>query len=172
MHCCHGDGYIGTWSSEDLFVPHPVESIVEVTWLDPYASCLLVCFGFDLSVIKPVNIACFARGPFLFCFTNRWRFVIVDNMDQIPSSWRERWELREPRGVVWDIQIVLDAFIFVMLKLGVDRCIRCDARRGAGVALLDCVDGSFLIIFSPDHVDEVVRLRPRSVHKTQIQAAL
>ena len=60
----------------------------------------------------------------------------------------------------------------MMLKLDVDRCIRCDARRGAGVALLDCVDGSFLIIFSPDHVDEVARLRPRSVHKTQIQAVL
>jgi len=93
LHCCHGDGYIGTWSSEDLFVPHPVESIVEVMWLDPYASCLLVCFGFDLSVIKPVNIACFACSPFLFCFANyRW-FVIADNMDQIPSSWQERREL-------------------------------------------------------------------------------
>ena len=74
--------------------------------------------------------------------------------------------------MVWDIQIVLDAFIFVMLKLGVDRCIRCGARRGAGVALLDCVNGSFLIIFNLDHVDEVARLRLRSVHKTQIQAAL
>ena len=74
--------------------------------------------------------------------------------------------------MVWDIQIVLDAFIFVMLKLGVDRCIRCGARRGAGVVLLDCVNGSFLIIFNLDHVDEVARLRLRSVHKTQIQAAL
>ena len=74
--------------------------------------------------------------------------------------------------MVWDIQIVLDAFIFVMLKLGVDRCIRCGARRGARVALLDCVNGSFLIIFNLDHVDEVARLRLRSVHKTQIQAAL
>ena len=74
--------------------------------------------------------------------------------------------------MVWDIQIILDAFIFVMLKLGVDRCIRCDARRGARVALLDCVDGSFLIIFSPDHVDEVAQLWPRPMHKTQIQAAL
>ena len=76
-----------------MFVPHPVESIVEVVWLDPYASRLLVCFGFDLSAIKPVNIACFVHGPFLFYFANRWRFVIADNMDQIPSSWWERREL-------------------------------------------------------------------------------
>ena len=74
--------------------------------------------------------------------------------------------------MVWDIQIVFDAFILVMLELSVDRGIRCDVRQGGGVALLDCVDGSFLIIFNPDHVDEVAWLRPRSVHKTQIQAAL
>ena len=74
--------------------------------------------------------------------------------------------------MVWDIQIVLDAFIFMMLKLGVDRCIRCGARRGAGVTLLDCVNGSFLIIFNLDHVDEVAWLRPRSVYRTQIKAAL
>jgi len=74
--------------------------------------------------------------------------------------------------VVWDIRIVFDTFIFVMLKLGVDRGIRCDARQGAGVTLLNCVDGSFLIIFNLDHVDEVARLWLRSVHKTQIQAAL
>ena len=74
--------------------------------------------------------------------------------------------------MVWDIQIIFDAFIIVMLELGVDGGIRCDARRGAGVALLDCVDGSFLIIFSLDHIDEVTCLRSRSVHKTQIQAAL
>ena len=149
-----------------MLVPHPVKSIVKVTWLDPYASCLLFYLGFDLLAIKPVNIACFACKPFLFCFTNcRW-FVITDNIDQVPSPWWERRELWEPRGVIWDIQIIFDAFIFVMLKLGVDRCIRCDARRGAGVALLDCVDGSFLIILNPDHVDEVAWLRPRSVHKT------
>ena len=71
--------------------------------------------------------------------------------------------------MVWDIRIVFDTFIFVMLKLGVDRGIRCDARQGAGVTLLNCVDGSFLIILNPDHVDEVVWLRPRS---TQIRAAL
>ena len=111
-----------------MFVPHPVESIVEVTWLDPYASCLLVCFSFDLSVIKPVNIACFVSSSFLFCFANCWRLAIADNMDQILSSWRERRKLGETRGVVWEIQIVFDAFIYVMLKLGVDRCIRCDAR--------------------------------------------
>ena len=74
----------------------------------------------------------------------------------------------EPWGVVWDIQIVFDAFIVVMLELSVDGGIRYDARRGAGVALLDCVDGSFLIVFDLD-VDEVARLRPRS---TQIRAAL
>ena len=72
----------------------------------------------------------------------------------------------ETRGVVWEIQIVFDAFIYVMLKLGVDRCIRCDARRGARVALSDCVDGSFLIIFNPDHVDDVAWLRTRSVYRT------
>ena len=32
-----GDGYVSTWSPEDLFVSHPVESVVEVMWLDPYA---------------------------------------------------------------------------------------------------------------------------------------
>ena len=37
---------------------------------------------------------------------------------------------------------------------------------------MDCVDGSFLIIFNLDHVDEVAWLRLRSVHKTQIQAVL
>ena len=84
LHCHHGDGYVGAWGLEDLFVPHPVESIVEVAWLDPDASRLLVCFGFDLSAIEPVNIARFARGLFLFCFANRRRFVIADNMDQIP----------------------------------------------------------------------------------------
>ena len=78
----------------------------------------------------------------------------------------------EPRGVVWDIQIVFDAFIVVMLELGVDEGIRCDATRGARVTLLDCVDGSFLIILNPDHVDEVAWLRPRSMYKTQIRAAL
>ena len=80
--------------------------------------------------------------------------------------------MRESRGVIRDIQIVLDAFILVMLELGVDGGIRCGARRGAGVTLLDRVDGSFTIIFNPDHVDEVAWLRPRSVHKTQIQEAL
>ena len=57
----------------------------------------------------------------------------------------------------------------MMLELGVDGVIRCDARQGAGVTLLDCVDGSFLIILNPDHVDEISRLRLRL---TQIQAAL
>ena len=56
-----------------------------------------------------------------------------------------------------------------MLELGVDGGIRCNARRGAGVTLLDRVDGSFLIILNPDHVDEISRLRLRL---TQIQAAL
>ena len=74
--------------------------------------------------------------------------------------------------MVWDIRIVFDTFIFVMLKLGVDRGIRCDARQGAGVTLLNCVDGSFLIILNPDHVDEVARLRPRAMYKTQIRVAL
>ena len=154
-----------------MFVPHPVESIVEVTWLDPYASCLLVCFSFDLSAIKPVNIACFVSSSFLFCFTNCWWLIIADNMDQIPSSWQERQKLGETRGVVWEIQVVFDAFIYAMLKLGVDRCIRCNARRGAGVALSDCVDGSFLIIFNPDHVDNVTWLWLKSVYGTQIRAA-
>ena len=77
--------------------------------------------------------------------------------------------LWEPRGVVWDIQIVFNAFIIVTLELSVVGGIGCDARRGAGVTLLDCVDGSFLIILNPDHVDEISRLRLRS---TQIQAAL
>ena len=164
----HSNGYVGAWSPEDLFVPHPVESIVEVAWLDPYASCLLFCFSFNLPAIKPVNIACLACNPFLFCFTNCWRFVIADNIDQIPLPWRETRESWEPRSVVWDIQIVFDAFIVVMLELGVDRGIRCDARRGAGVTLLDRVDGSFLIILNLDHVDEVAWLRPRSMYKTQI----
>ena len=66
----------------------------------------------------------------------------------------------------------IDAFIIVMLELSVVGGIRCDARRGAGVTLLDCVDGSFLIIFNPDHVDEVAWLWLRSVHKAQIQATL
>ena len=61
----------------------------------------------------------------------------------------------EPQGVVWDIQIVFNAFIVMMLELGVDGGTRCDARRGAGATLLDCVDGSFSIILDPDHVDEV-----------------
>ena len=78
----------------------------------------------------------------------------------------------EPRGVVWDIQIVFNAFIVVMLELSVDGGIRCDARRGARVTLLDCVDGSFLIILNLDHVDKVAWLRPRSMYKTQIRAAL
>jgi len=155
-----------------LFVSHPVESVVEVTWLDPYAPCLLVCFGFDLPAIKLVNVACFACSPFLFCFANyRW-FVIADNVDQTPSPWRERWELRESRGMIWDIQIIFDAFISVMLELGVDGGIRCGARREAGVTLLDRVDGSFTMIFNLDHVDEVAWLLPRSAHKTQIRAAL
>ena len=128
MHCRHSNGYVGAWSPEDLFVPHPIEGIVEVTWLDPYASCLLFCFGFDLSMIKPVNIACFAFNPFLICFADCWWFIITDNIDQIPSSWWEGRELWEPRGVVWDIQIVFDAFIVVMLELRVDGGIRCDAR--------------------------------------------
>ena len=63
----------------------------------------------------------------------------------------------EPRGVVWDIQIVFNAFIVMMLELGVDGGIRRDARRGAGATLLDCVDGSFSIILNPDHVDEVAQ---------------
>ena len=110
---------------------------------------------FDLSVIKPVNIACFACNPFLFCFADCWWFVITDNIDQIPSSWWERRELWESRGVVWDIQTVFDAFVIVMLELSVVGGIRCDARRGARVTLLDYVDGSFLIILNSDHVDEV-----------------
>ena len=74
--------------------------------------------------------------------------------------------------MVWDIRIVFDTFIFVMLKLGVDRGIRCDARQGAGVTLLDHVDGSFLIILNLDHVDEVAWPRPRLMYKTQIRAVL
>ena len=74
--------------------------------------------------------------------------------------------------MIWDIQIVFDAFISVMLELGVDEAIRCGARRGAGVTFLDRVDGSYLIILNPDHVDEVAWLRPRSMYKTQIRAAL
>ena len=37
---------------------------------------------------------------------------------------------------------------------------------------MDYVDGSFLIVLNPDHVDEVAWLRPRSMYKTQIRAAL
>ena len=59
--------------------------------------------------------------------------------------------------MVWVIQIAFNAFIVMMLELGVDGGIRCDARRGAGVTLLDRVDGSFLIILNPDHVDEVAQ---------------
>ena len=77
-----------------------------------------------------------------------------------------------PQGVVWDIQIIFDPFIVVMLELSVDGDIRCDARRGARVTLLDCVDGSFLIILNLDHVDEVAWPRPRLMYKTQIRAAL
>ena len=61
MHCRHSNNYVGAWSPEDLLVPYPVKGIVKVTWLDPYASCFLFCLGFDLSVIKPINIAFFAR---------------------------------------------------------------------------------------------------------------
>jgi hypothetical protein len=43
----------------------------------------------------------------------------------------------------------------MMLELGVDGGIRCDARRGAGATLLNYVDGSFSIILNLDHVDEV-----------------
>ena len=78
----------------------------------------------------------------------------------------------EPQGVVWDIQIVFNAFIIAMLELGVDRGIRCDARRGIGVTLLDHVDGSFLIILNPNHVDEVAWPQPRLMYRTQIRAAL
>ena len=74
--------------------------------------------------------------------------------------------------MIRDIQIILDAFILVMLELGVDGGIRCGARREAGVTLLDRVDGSFTMIFNPDHVDEVAWLLPRSAHKTQIRVAL
>ncbi len=70
--------------------------------------------------------------------------------------------------MVWDIQIIFNAFIIMMLEFGVDGGIRCDARRGAGATLLDCVDGSFLIILNPDQVDEVAWLRARSMYKTQI----
>ena len=111
-----------------MFVSHPVESVVEVTWLDPYAPCLLVCFGFNLPTIKLVNVACFACSPFLFCFANCQWFIIADYVDQTPSPWQERRELWESRGVIRDIQIVLDAFILVMLELGVDEGIRCGAR--------------------------------------------
>jgi len=76
-------------------------------------------------------------------------------MDQVSSSWWEGRESRKIWGVVWDIQIVFNAFIVMMLELGVDRGIRCNARRGAGATLLNCVDGSFLIILNPDHVDKV-----------------
>ena len=131
MHRRHGDGHIGARSPEDLLVPHPVKGIVKVAWRDPYASCLLFYLGFDLSAIKPINIACFACQPFLFCFTNcRW-FVITDNIDQVSSPWWEGWESWEPWGVVWDIQIVFNAFIVIMLELGVDGAIRCGAGRGA-----------------------------------------
>ena len=131
MHCRHSNSYIGACGPEDLLVPHPIKGIVKVTWLDPYASCLLFFLGFDLSAIKPVNIACFTRQPFLFCFANcRW-FVITDNIDQVPSPWWEGWESWESQGVVWDIQIVFDAFIVMMLELGVDGAIRCGARWGA-----------------------------------------
>ena len=60
----------------------------------------------------------------------------------------------------------------MMLELGVNGGIRCNARRGARVTLLDYVDGSFLIILNLDHVDEVAWLRPRSMYKTQIRAVL
>ena len=37
----------------------------------------------------------------------------------------------EPQGVVWDIQIVFNAFIVIMLELGVDGGIRCNVGWGA-----------------------------------------
>ena len=60
LHYRHSNSYVGAWGPEDLLVPHPVKGIVKVAWLDPYASGLLFCLGFNLSAIKPVNIACFA----------------------------------------------------------------------------------------------------------------
>ena len=59
-----------------------------------------------------------------------------------------------------------------MLELGVDGGIRCGARQEAGVTLLDRVDGSFTMIFNPDHVDEVAWLWPRTVYRTQTRATL
>ena len=121
---------VGTWSPEDLFIPHPVEGIVEVAWLDPYASCFFR-LGFNLSAIKPINIACFMCQPFLLCLADcRW-FVITNNVDQASPPWWEGRESRVSRGVVWDIQIVFDAFIVVILELGANRGIRCSAGRGA-----------------------------------------
>ena len=57
--------------------------------------------------------------------------------------------------MVWDIQIIFNAFIVMMLELGGG--FRCDARRGAGATLLNRVDGSFSIILNLDHVDEVAQ---------------
>jgi hypothetical protein len=59
--------------------------------------------------------------------------------------------------MVWDIQIVFNTFIIMMLELSVDGGIRRDARRGAGATLLDCVDESFSIILNPNHFDEVAQ---------------
>ena len=129
MHCRHSNSYVGTWSPEDLLVPHPVKGIVKVAWLDPYASGLLFRLGFDLSAIKPINIACFVCQPFLFCLTDcRW-FIITDNVDQVSSPWWEGWESWKPQGVVWDIQIAFNAVIIMMMELGADGAIRCDAGR-------------------------------------------
>ena len=91
----------------------------------------------------------------VLCFTDSRWFVITDNVDQVSSPWWEGWESWKPQGVVWDIQIVFNAFIVMMLELDVDGALRCDARRGAGATLLNSVDGSFSIILTPDHVDEV-----------------
>ena len=74
---------------------------------------------------------CVLRVQSLFYFTDCWWFIITYNIDQIPSPWWERRELWEPWGVVWDIQIVFNAFIVMMLELGVDGAIRCGAEQGA-----------------------------------------
>ena len=64
---------------------------------------------------------------FLVLFRQLPGFVITDDIDQVSSPWWEGWESWEPQGVVWDIHIIFNAFIVMMLELGVDGAIRCDA---------------------------------------------
>ena len=56
---------------------------------------------------------------------------VMTNHRQLAKQNKKGWESWEPRGVVWDIQIVFNALIVMMLELGVDGAIRCGAGWGA-----------------------------------------